>query len=134
MYINIYKRFTLNNTEMSFIIKGGYDAFRKQVLNISLKRTDKWTSGTLLVKKNILVYNLVPRYDNEIELVKYNDNHALLLNNTIIYEDKKLFTYKLNLQGFNELLVYDSNPHDYLECQYVDIYALKHFGRWRELN
>jgi hypothetical protein len=119
---------------MSFIIKGGYDAIRKQVLNISLKRTNKWTTGTLLVKKDILVYNLVPRYDNEIELVKYNDVHALLLNNTIIYEDKKLFSYKLNLQGFNELLVYDSNPHDYLEYKYVDYYAMKHFAQWRTLN
>ena len=76
---------------MSFVVKGGYDAIRKQVMNISLKRTEKWTSGSLFVKKNILVYNLVPRYDNKIEVVKYNNNHALLLNNTIIYEDKKLF-------------------------------------------
>ena len=118
---------------MSFIIKGGYDAFRKQVLNISLKRTDKWTTGTLLVKKNILVYNLVPRYDNEIELVKYNDVHALLLNNTIIYEDKKLFTYKLNFSG-EGLQVNDQNLYDFLDCKYVDYYALKHFAQWRTLN
>ena len=118
---------------MSFIIKGGYDAFRKQVLNISLKRTDKWTSGTLLVKKNIFVYNLVPRYDNEIELVKYNDNHALLLNNTIIYEDKKLFTYKLNFSG-EGLQVNDPNLYDFMDCKYVDYYALKHFAQWRSLN
>lgn len=116
---------------MSFIIRGGYDAVRKQVLNISLKRTEKWTSGSLLVRKNLLVYNLVPRYDNKIELVKYNDNHALLLNNTIIYEDKKLFTYKLDFKGLD---ANDPNLYDFLDCKYVDYYALKHFANWRTLN
>jgi hypothetical protein len=115
------------------MIKGGYDAFRKQVLNISLKRTNKWTTGTLLVKKDILVYNLVPRYDNEIELVKYNDIHALLLNNTIIYEDKKLFTYKVNFSGV-DLQVNDPNLYDFVDCKYVDYYAMKHFAHWRTLN
>jgi len=119
---------------MSFIIKGGYDMLRKQVVNVSLRQTDKWSQGLDTVKKNMFVYNLVPRYDNTIELVKYHDVHALLLNNTIIYENKKLFNYNIELQGFKESLVYDSTPHDYLDFNYVDIYALKHFGRWRELN
>ena len=116
---------------MSFVVKGGYDAIRKQVMNISLKRTEKWTSGSLFVKKNILVYNLVPRYDNKIEVVKYNNNHALLLNNTIIYEDKKLFTYKLDLKGLDTT---DPNCFDFLDCKYMDYYALKHFANWRTLN
>jgi hypothetical protein len=119
---------------MSFILRGGYDSFRKQVLNISLKGTEKWTSGNLFVKKNLLVYNLVPRYDNKIELVKYNDTHALLLNNTIIYENNKLFTYKIELQGFNELEINDRNMYDFMDCKYVDYYAMKHIGNFRTLN
>ena len=62
---------------MSFVIKGGYDAIRKQVMNISLKRAEKWTSGIVMIKKNIFLYNLVPRYDNNIEIVKYNDIHSI---------------------------------------------------------
>lgn len=119
---------------MSFIIRGGYDVFRKQVLNLSLKPTDKWSQGLVMVKKNMFVYNLVPRYDNSLEMVKYNNVHALLLNNTIIYEDKKLFTYKIELQGFNELLIYDSNPHDYLDYKYVDYTDMKRYETRRTLN
>jgi hypothetical protein len=116
---------------MSFVIKGGYDAIRKQVMNISLKRAEKWTSGIVMIKKNIFLYNLVPRYDNNIEIVKYNDIHALLLNNAIIYEDKKLFTYKLVFKGLDTT---DPNCYDFLDCKYVDYSALKHFSTWRTLN
>jgi hypothetical protein len=118
---------------MSFVIRGGYDIFRKQVLNLSLKQTDKWTHGLVMVKKNMLVYNLVPRYDNTFEMVKYNDIHALVLNNTIIYEDKKLFSYKLDLHGPG-LNVNDPNLYDFLDCKYVDYANLKWMDTRRQLN
>ncbi len=82
---------------MSFIIKGGYDVLRKQVLNVSLKRTEVWTHGHILISQHKYVGELSPQKENLLELVRYDDKHALVLNNTIIYEDKKLFTYKLDL-------------------------------------
>ena len=82
---------------MSFLIKGGYDVFRKQILNVSLKRADVWTHGHIMVRQHKYVGELSSQNENIIELVRYDDMHALLLNNAIIYEDKKLFTYKLDL-------------------------------------
>ena len=82
---------------MSFLIKGGYDVFRKQVLNVSLKRADVWTHGHIMVRQHKYVGELSSQNENIIELVRYDDMHALVLNNAIIYEDKKLFTYKLDL-------------------------------------
>jgi hypothetical protein len=82
---------------MSFLIKGGYDVFRKQILNVSLKRADVWTHGHIMVRQHKYVGELSSQNENIIELVRYDDMHALVLNNAIIYEDKKLFTYKLDL-------------------------------------
>jgi len=120
---------------MSFIIRGGYDVLRKQVLNISLKYSDKWSRGLVMVQQNYFVSNIVPLDENKLEMVKYQDRHALLLNNTIIYEDKKLFTYKLDLQGFKELDINDPTLYDFIDVKYVDYVDLKRIeSRWRTLN
>jgi hypothetical protein len=119
---------------MSFIIRGGYDIFLKQVLNVSLKHSNKWSQGMVMVRPNKFVSTLTPLNENKLEMVKYNENHALLLNNAIIYEDKNLFSYKIELQGFREIDVYEPNIYDFLECHYVECYAMKHVGRWREVN
>jgi len=119
---------------MSFVLRGGYDAIRKQVLNISLKHSDKWSQGLITVKHNMFVSQIMPLNENKLELVKYNDVNALLLNNNIIYEDKKLFTYKIELHGFNDLDINDRSLYDFLECKYVECYAMKHFSNWRTVN
>ena len=119
---------------MSFIIRGGYDVFRKQILNISLKHNDKWSQGLVTVKHNMFLSNIMPLNENKLEIVKYHDTNVLLLNDNIIYENKKLFTYKIELHGFRELDINDPNLYDFLECKYVDCYAMKHVGHWRTLN
>jgi len=119
---------------MSFIIRGGYDIFRKQVLNISLKPTNKWVQGVVMIKDYNYVSHLGPLHVNNLEMVKYNQMHALLLNDNIIYEDEKLFNYKLELHGFRDTMLSDPKLYDFIECNYVEAYALKHVGRWRELN
>jgi hypothetical protein len=119
---------------MSFILRGGYDAIRKQVLNISLKRSDKWSQGLVLVQPNMFVSLIKSHNDNKIEIVKYNNTHALLLNENIIYEDEKLFTYKIELEGVPELDINDRNLYDFLDCKYVECYAMKHIGNFRTLN
>ena len=131
---------------MSFLLKGGYYATCNKVLNISLKRTDMWTNGLILVKTS--KYSLSPKNDNIIELVKYDDTHALLLNNAIIYEDKKLFTYMLDLQGFRPIQGFrpmqgfspmqgfrpNEDRYDFLECESLSYSELKTIIRRRCLN
>ena len=55
---------------MSFLIKGGYDVFRKQILNVSLKRADVWTHGHIMVRQHKYVGQLSPQKENTIELVR----------------------------------------------------------------
>jgi hypothetical protein len=100
---------------MSFLVKGGYDAIRKQVVNISLRRTDKWARGLIFVQDNRYVGGLNPVNENNIEVVKFDDRHALLLNNAIIYEDKKLFNYKLELQCETDPDLNDPALYDFLK-------------------
>ena len=116
---------------MSFLIKGGYDAMRKQVVNISLRRTDKWARGLIFVRANRYVGSLDPVNENKIELVKFDDIHALLLNNAIIYEDKKLFTYKLELQCETEPDLNDNKLYDFLDYKYFSYDEMKKISmRW----
>jgi hypothetical protein len=82
---------------MSIFIKCGYYAVSKQVLNITLKPTKLWHKGIILTNKNYVISTLNPDNENKLKLVKYNDMVALLLNNSIIYENKKIFTYNLDL-------------------------------------
>ena len=116
---------------MSFIIKGGYDVFRKQVLNLSLKHTDVWTHGHIMISQHKYVGKILTQKENILELVRYDDMHALILNNAIIYEDKKLFTYKLDL--FCKLVPIDLNRCDmadyiknYVDYRYVAYNEMKY--------
>ena len=81
---------------MSVFIKGGYYAVSKQFLNITLKPTTKWHHG-LLSFHNKVISTIDPLKENKLEMIQYNNMAVLLLNNGIIYENKKLFTYDLEL-------------------------------------
>jgi len=82
---------------MSVFIRGGYYAFSNKLLNIRLKPTNVWHTGLVLTNKNKFISNLNPSRENKLELLWCKNTAVLLLNNSIIYEDKKLFTYQLNL-------------------------------------
>lgn len=83
---------------MSFLIKGGYNAFQKTILNISLKKSHLWQQGLITTESKNPICKLNSFMDNQLELVKYNnDMHALLVNNMIVYEKKYLFMYDVEL-------------------------------------
>ena len=44
---------------------------------------------------------------NKLELVNYKDSTVLLLNNSIVYDNKKLFYYKLNLSLTNDDFIFN---------------------------
>lgn len=125
---------------MSFLIKGGYDVFRQQILNIALKRTNIWTQGLITVKTNKFVCGLVPLNENKLEIVKYNNRHALLLNNSIIYEDNKLFTYDIDLQVGSDLFegvpvdLNNKEFYNFIDYHYVDYPELKRLHNIRNFK
>jgi len=92
---------------MSVFIKAGYYAFSKQILNITLKPTYVWHNGLILTNKNMVISTLNPEKENKLELVNYKDSTVLLLNNSIVYDNKKLFYYKLNLSLTNDDFIFN---------------------------
>jgi hypothetical protein len=105
---------------MTFIIKGGYDILRKQILNISLKRTNVWANGLILTKNNMYLGSVSPINENELEIRNYDNMNVLLLNNKIIYEDNKLFEYKIELNTIKEPDMSDPHIYNFIKYRYVD--------------
>jgi hypothetical protein len=97
---------------MSVFIKAGYYAVSKQILNITLKPTTVWHNGLILTNKNMLISTLNPENENKLELLHYTDTAVLLLNNSIVYENKKLFTYKIDLSLTNDDFIFDKERFD----------------------
>ncbi len=91
------------------LIKGGYYAFSKKLLNVTLKPTNVWHTGLILTNKNLFITRLNPARENKLELIQHKDMAVLLLNNGIIYEDKKLFTYNIDLALTDETDETDNN-------------------------
>lgn len=120
---------------MSFIIKGGYDFLTKKIINVSLKRTTIWHNGIVMLKNNMFVCSLYPQNENKFEIVNYNNKHTLLLNNTIVYESPKLFTYDIDLKvDIDAYIKSGKNIHSCIDCAYINYGDLKKINVDRCLN
>ena len=96
-------------------IRGGYYAFTRQILNVRIKPTTAWHEGFILTNKNMVITRLNTRKENNIELANYKDTIVLLLNNSIIYENNKLFYYDINLSFINDDFICNKQRFDKME-------------------
>jgi hypothetical protein len=107
---------------MSVFIKGGYYAVSKQILNITLKPTTLWHNGIILTNKNKVISTLNHENENKLELINYNDTAVLLLNNSIIYENKNLFNYNLDLSLIDDDFIFNRDrfntciKYEFIKC------------------
>jgi len=107
---------------MSVFIKCGYYVVSKQILNITLNPTILWHNGIILTNENKVISTLNPENENKLKLVNYKDTSVLLLNNSIIYENKKLFNYNLDLSlkyddfSFNKDRFNECVTYEYIKC------------------
>jgi hypothetical protein len=107
---------------MSIFIKGGYYAISKKLLNITLKPTLLWHNGIILTNNNKVISTLNPETENKLVMVNYNDTALLLLNNSIIYENKKLFSYNLDLSLIADDFVFNKDrfasciDYEFIKC------------------
>jgi len=111
---------------MSFALKGGYNAFYRKIINVSLKKTTVWNRGAVII--NGVRCNIDSARDNEIEIIKYNDMNTLLVNDAIIYENQRLFTYDINL-NYNFQYKTDfskKNIYSYIDFKAVNYNDLEH--------
>jgi hypothetical protein len=112
---------------MSAFIKGGYSAVSKQFLNITLKPTTVWHTGLLLNHKNKVLSTLHPSKENKLEMIQYNNMTVLLLNNGIIYEDKKFFSYYLEFSLMENDFQWTTKDilASYIDYDYVSVNEIK---------
>ena len=110
---------------MSFLIKGGFNAFRNHIIDITLIPTKFWNTGTICILENTKIKNIDSRIPNVIKQVKYTHKnqigYALLLNNDLIYDSNKLFTYdvSLNLREENDYAI--TNMYSYIKYNCEEI-------------
>jgi len=97
---------------MSVLFRGGYHVFTRQIVNITLQPTAVWHNGNIVTNKNMLLSTLQPHKENKLEMINYDDTAVLLLNNNIIYENKKLFTYKINLSLTDDDFTFNKSRFD----------------------
>lgn len=107
---------------MSFIIKGGYDAVCKGIINVSLQRTKYWKHGAIYGDYGRYMGRVSPTTNNKLEMIKNNGKYTLLLNNMAIYEDKQLFSYKLELASCP-----DTYKHEEVDLKsFIDYYCINY--------
>ena len=58
-------------------------------------------------------------------VITYDDTNVLLLNNKIIYEDKKLFEYNIELQTTHEPDFSDPYVYNFMKYRYVDYHEIR---------
>ena len=71
---------------MSFIIKCGYDAVCKGIINVSLQKTNYWKHGMIYGDYGRYMGRVSPTTDNSLEMIKNNGKYTLLLNNMNNYK------------------------------------------------
>lgn len=112
---------------MFFIIKGGFDILRNQIVNIVLQKNNIWNFGMIIYNEQQL-FNINSNEENKIELIKYNTNHALVINDMIIYENEKKFMYDINLHiNINETK-YNENKYNENNIYNKIIYDLNKYN------
>jgi hypothetical protein len=113
---------------MSMLIRGGYYAVKKQILNVNLKPTTLWHEGLILTNKNMVITRLNPKKENNIELVNYKNTALLLLNNTVIYENNKLFNYNIDLSFTNDDFIFNKYRFDKcISYDFINLHDMKNY-------
>ncbi len=113
---------------MSFFIKAGYDVTLKHIKNVSLFKSNSWQKGVIRLNDRGNICQINSANENKLEISRYNDKHALLLNSMIIYEDEKLFSYEINLSYQNNI------DHNSIHFTYFKYNDLTHINLFRQLN
>lgn len=121
----------------SFLFNGGYNASRNEVINFSFKKTNLWNNGIVSINNYTYLYKLYSRNDTNLEMVKYNNKYALLVNNMIIFENEEIFSYNIELlRRDNELLNHHSDTiiGDAIEQQSINFEEIKEYSLLRQTN
>jgi len=119
----------------SFLIKCGYDAWRKQIVNINLKQNNLWKTGSIILNNKIHYYRLNPMMNTRLEMIKIENRYLLTVNGGIIYEANKPFVYDTELFFHNDQNNFsDKNIYTCFDYESVQINKMKEIINLRTMN
>jgi hypothetical protein len=117
-----------------FIFRAGYDIKLKLIKNVFLMKTNTWQRGFISLNDGRNICQINSENENKVEMIRYNNKHALLLNSMIIYENAYLFTYCINLSyknDINDINDIDLRSIDFTYLNYNDMTTINPI---RQLN
>jgi len=120
----------------SFLIKCGYDAWRKQIVNINLKQNNLWKTGSIILNNKTHYYRLNPMMNTRLEMIKNENSYLLTVNGGIIYEQNKPFVYDTELIFHNDDRTNFSEKNIYtcFDYEYIKMNEIKEINNFRDLN
>ena len=108
---------------------------------MTLKKSNLWQQGLITTNHHKNPICKLNSYDeNHLEIVKYHDMHALLINNMVVYEKKHLFTNDVELLLKNKHITdttldkKNDNIYHYVTYYWVNYDTIKHINGQRYLN
>jgi len=113
----------------SHLIKCGYDMFRNQIVNITLKQSNLWKTGFIILNNNIHFYRLNPLIETKLEIIKINNSFLLMANSGIIYENSKPFLYDTEL-----IVEKNKSINNCFDYEFIKISEIKELNNFRCLN
>jgi hypothetical protein len=117
-----------------FIIRAGYDLQLKVIKNVFLMKTNTWQRGIIRVNGGGYISQINSENENKLEMIRYNNKHALLLNSMIIYENVGLFTYCINLSYKNNINNINNIYHRSIHFTYLNYNDMTTINPFRQLN
>ena len=120
-----------------FIIRAGYDLQLKVIKNVFLMKTKTWQRGDIRLNSGRNISQINSENENKLEMIRYNNKHALLLNSMIIYENVYLFTYCINLSyknDMNNINNINNIDHRSIHFTYLNYNDMSDINPIRQLN
>ena len=117
-----------------FIIRAGYDLQLKVIKNVFLMKTNTWQRGVIRLNSGRNICQINSENENKLEMIRYNNKHALLLNSMIIYENVYLFTYCINLSYKNDMNNINDIDHRSIHFTYLNYNDMSDINLIRQLN
>ena len=117
-----------------FIIRAGYDLQLKVIKNVFLMKNNTWQRGVIRLNSGRNISQINSENENKLEMIRYNNKHALLLNSMIIYENVYLFTYCINLSYKNDMNNINDIDHRSIHFTYLNYNDMSDINPIRQLN
>lgn len=105
---------------MAFMIRGGFNVFRRHLVNISLEPNNYWICGGIYTPNKTLIGDINSARFNRIECEQNGSDYIMLLNKKVLLISKEPFVYDVALKFSGENDFSEKNIYSYIKFHYVE--------------